>query len=365
MDDQILLNSQDIHNNQVAVHNLQGGVGGAIIGTKHSVTEIYAIPSAKINDIWIDASTNHGWRSDGQGAGASHWTDVGVMRVKGDKGDKGNTGATGVGLEITAIYDTVVAMKAANPNPSIDPIEMHFVKENGGEFWAYEDTVPPHDGSHAAWHKVADHIQGPKGDKGDPGTPGKNGADGHNGASVTVATQAEVNSGTNATKAVTPKTLKGAYLPLTGGTLTGQLQVKKGTHIGHITTSSSGVFSMNGGGGWIGINPDGSVALHPATGKKVTYNGVEVATVSNVGYLPLTGGTLTGNLTIKKGTHEGVFSVSTSGVVGINTAGGWIGVNPDGSIALTPKAGEKVAVRGREVITGTYNSATKTLTLDV
>ena len=37
-------------------------------------------------------------------------------------------------------------------------------------------------------------------------------------------------------------------------------------------------------------------------------------------FLPLGGGTLTGNLTIKKGTHEGTFSLSGSGVVAINTA---------------------------------------------
>jgi len=325
MDDQILLNSQDIHTNTVAVHNLQSGVGGAIIGTKHTVTEIYAIPSAKINDIWIDASTNHGWRSDGQGAGASHWTDVGVMRVKGDKGDKGNNGATGVGLEITSIYDTVVAMKAANPAPSIDPIEMHFVKENSGEFWAYEDTVPPHDGSHAAWHKVADHIQGPKGDKGDPGTPGKNGADGHDGASVKVATQTEVNAGTDKTKAVTPAGLTGWLRTVVQPLIPPVLDA-------YTKTESDAKYMVK----------------------------------RTLDFLPLSGGTMLGRVKFKDGTTDKGYVGSAYGGTSLVAGGGAAVVAKDsGGVLIAPKAGQKATVGNREIITGTYDSATKTLTLDV
>ena len=93
-------------------------------------------------------------------------------------------------------------------------------------------------------------------------------------------------------------------LPLSGGTMTGEIQmngkaIKLTTadssypRIGY-DTSTQDVFISNANNNWFRIKADKTISI---SGKKV-YTEIEKPTASDVGALPLSGGTMTGNITL-------------------------------------------------------------------
>jgi len=175
----------------------------------------------------------------------------------------------------------------------------------------------------------------------------------------------------------------GVYLPLTGGTLSGNLTLdaelidslgSPGTSGQVLSSTGTGVEWITGGGGgltsvglsttatWltVGSSPltsNGTITLNPTTGLTAneflaTPNGssgavglraIVAADIPSLPYLHLTGGTLTGNLTLDSTLTDGSASVGTSGQVLSSTGSAtqWIN-NPAGFTNPMTTAGDLI-----------------------
>jgi len=177
-----------------------------------------------------------------------------VQLTPGPIGPSGPTGPTGMGVDFKAVYDTKADMLAHATSP--EPGEMHFVKENGGEFWGWSDSVPPHDGTNATWHLMGTHLQGPKGDPGtfanwasnveiDAGTEHTKpisayGLKYFRGKYIATASNIEINTGTDNIKIITPKGLayymaqhKATHADINSGVNDDKYVTARGLHNSH------------------------------------------------------------------------------------------------------------------------------------
>ena len=202
----------------------QAGTGVTIKGSANLPT-IQATPG-NAGDMWICTDTGvnlgHGYVSDGLGAGAAHWTDVGTIAgPKGPKGDKGVQGIPGI--------DSTVAGPAG--------------------------------------------VQGPQGNQGPQGT-----------ATVDFASNQETQAGSVADKATTPASIASAYVPKTGGDYTGSLNFMgmdptKGIYLytnptdldyliklGTTSSGDGGTFYNQSTGAYVDLPSDGSVKLSGSGG---------------------------------------------------------------------------------------------------
>lgn len=155
----------------------------------------------------------------------------GADGAKGDKGDKGGPGADG-------------APRAAGA-PGKDGA-------NGKDGVDGKDGITPTIGANGNWYLgTTDTGKPSRGEKGEPGADGKDGKDGKNGTDATVTSE-------NIESALGYKPADpNEYLPLTGGTLTGNLygkyfsgtwlQTKDATHLG----SKSDKIAVLDSSGWI------------------------------------------------------------------------------------------------------------------
>lgn len=307
IENELASNDQKNADNSVAIHNLRAGSGAAIKGTK-ALNDIYTT-AGNVNDIYIDAATGNGWISDGQGAGASHWTMIGRLRGdQGAPGHRGDKGERGTGIHFEHVYADLAALKAANPNPDIG--ETHLTIDTG-DLYVYDNPTPPHNPAGADWHD-AGHVQGPPGPKGDPGHPGTKGDKGDQGepgASVHLADGAETKAGTVTNKGVTPHNLS-INMPTLAKELTvaqpfaaisliakGQAYIRGGDYaagsgtawfIGRNAADKDSVqFNNQKVHSSVKLSEDGTVNLYPASGKKATVGNKPIVTGS------LSGTTLT------------------------------------------------------------------------
>ena len=155
----------------------------------------------------------------------------GADGVKGDKGDKGDPGADGA--------------PGAAGAPGKDGA-------NGKDGVDGKDGITPTIGANGNWYLgTTDTGKPSRGEKGEPGADGKDGKDGKNGTDATVTSE-------NIESALGYKPADpNEYLPLTGGTLTGNLygkyfsgtwlQTKDATHLG----SKSDKIAVLDSSGWI------------------------------------------------------------------------------------------------------------------
>lgn len=155
----------------------------------------------------------------------------GADGAKGDKGDKGDPGADGA--------------PGAAGAPGKDGA-------NGKDGVDGKDGITPTIGANGNWYLgTTDTGKPSRGEKGEPGADGKDGKDGKNGTDATVTSE-------NIESALGYKPADpNEYLPLTGGTLTGNLygkyfsgtwlQTKDATHLG----SKSDKIAVLDSSGWI------------------------------------------------------------------------------------------------------------------
>lgn len=155
----------------------------------------------------------------------------GADGAKGDKGDKGDPGADGA--------------PGAAGAPGKDGA-------NGKDGVDGKDGITPTIGANGNWYLgTTDTGKPSRGEKGEPGADGKDGKDGKNGTDATVTSE-NIGSALGY-KPADPN----EYLPLTGGTLTGNLygkyfsgtwlQTKDATHLG----SKSDKIAVLDSSGWI------------------------------------------------------------------------------------------------------------------
>jgi len=182
----------------------------------------------------------------------------------------------------------------------------------------------------------------------------------------------------NATDTVWQKPTNVGFLALSGGTMTGNLNVKSHDNAGGIyvfspleptryvfklgyKSSGEGALYSNKTGQVITYKLNGDIEIDPKSGKKLLYNGVEVATVGSGNYLSTHGGTITGAISstdidplrvYKTGwANKGYIGISGGEFAIAKTAGGKMQLKEDGSINITPKSGKKLYYKGVEVAT--------------
>ena len=350
---------------QQGVQGIPGpqGVGVTIKGSDTEAV-IKAKQGASAGDLWVSTDDGHAWVWDGK-----QWENVGAF--KGEKGDQGVAGPQGIeGKQGARGHDGATGPQG-NPGHQGNEGPQGPVGADGPK------------GSKGL--KGDEGPRGKEGPKGHVGDAGRDGKDGKDGTSAVYATQAEVDAGTSNAKAVTPKTLKASYVKSSGDTMTGNLNVKSSDTSGGMyvyspldankyvfklgyKSSGEGALYSNKTGQVITYKLDGSIDIAPKSGKKLTYNGVEIATISGTHYLPITGGTLTGALNIDvtagwvdltgKRAGTSIWKIGTS----TKTSNDTVVKSYTGDLNLL---GKKVKANGKEIVTGSYNSATKTLTLDV
>jgi len=303
------------------------GTGVTIKGSANLPT-IQATPGAA-GDMWIctdvGANLGHGYVSDGQGAGASHWTDVGTIAgPKGDKGDKGDQGTAGA--------DSTVAGPAGQ--------------------------------------------QGPQGNQGPQGT-----------ATVDFASDAETAAGTVADKATTPSSVRKAYVPRDGGTFTGVVKMPTNCTINHSSVSKSAIiqFYDNSQLGLVGYqdNVKAVMMYNKTSGASVRAgdtNEVKLVTAGGTGDITAMGNLgVTGNATVAAKLTAG--SIETDSYIAgtvkpyrvgrygklvymYNMTGKcYVDANDTGDINMVTPAGKKAKVNGKGIVTGTLSGTTLNLTL--
>lgn len=167
-------------------------------------------------------------------------TSVDLGHVKGDVGPQGPIGpqgpkgAPGTGLDIKGTYESVEALKAAVSDPKQG--DMYNVGTEAPYtiyMWDTTDSPP-------LW-KALGQLQGEKGEKGDPGEPGppgvagKDGPEGPAGKSAYQAAKEKGYTGTEEEFNAALATMNNApFLPLSGGTMTGDIKVPEGHSIATI-----------------------------------------------------------------------------------------------------------------------------------
>ena len=167
-------------------------------------------------------------------------TSVDLGHVKGDVGPQGPVGPpgpkgeTGTGLDIKGTYESVEALKAAVSDPKQG--DMYNVGTEAPYtiyMWDTTDSPP-------LW-KALGQLQGAKGEKGDPGEPGppgvagKDGPEGPAGKSAYQAAKEKGYTGTEEEFNAALATMNNApFLPLSGGTMTGDIKVPEGHSIATI-----------------------------------------------------------------------------------------------------------------------------------
>ena len=166
-------------------------------------------------------------------------TSVDLGHVKGDVGPQGPVapgpkGETGTGLDIKGTYESVEALKAAVSDPKQG--DMYNVGTEAPYtiyMWDTTDSPP-------LW-KALGQLQGAKGEKGDPGEPGppgvagKDGPEGPAGKSAYQAAKEKGYTGTEEEFNAALATMNNApFLPLSGGTMTGDIKVPEGHSIATI-----------------------------------------------------------------------------------------------------------------------------------
>ncbi len=167
-------------------------------------------------------------------------TSVDLGHVKGDVGPQGPIGPQGpkgdpgTGLDIKGTYESVEALKAAVSDPKQG--DMYNVGTEAPYtiyMWDTTDSPP-------LW-KALGQLQGEKGEKGDPGEPGppgvagKDGPEGPAGKSAYQAAKEKGYTGTEEEFNAALATMNNApFLPLSGGTMTGDIKVPEGHSIATI-----------------------------------------------------------------------------------------------------------------------------------
>ena len=156
----------------------QGLKGDRGLGVTIHGSATHAVIVAKTGapgDVWIatDGTTKgHGFVSDGAGAGATHWTDIGSIR--GDKGDAGSKGATGHTGPVSVTPGPAGGIGKTGPAGGTGAAGAPGHKGDKGDDGAKGTTGAP------------GHV-GAAGAKGDKGDAGPKGSTGHVGAASVVA----------------------------------------------------------------------------------------------------------------------------------------------------------------------------------
>ena len=226
------------------------------------------------------------------------------------------------------------------------------------------------------------------------------------------ATDADVKTGTNNDRYVTPKELKdnySSYLPLAGGIMGGKISMKSTSNdtgfyfyspldqteyalkVGYIT-NGEGEISSSKTGQKIGFSTNGDIALAPKVGMKLLYRTKEIATKSDIpsltpyakiiDFVPKTGGIFDGTINVLTTKHAntqieaGLIRIQKMNSAGSTVAQGIQQVDAAGNYALTTynAAGTavssiflqqdgKVMANGKQIVTGSLSGTTLTLNL--
>ena len=260
-------------------------------------------------------------------------TDLTNIQLKpGPIGAKGDKGDTGQGIRFGNTYDTKADMITANPTPTLG--DTHFVKENQGEFWSWADTTPPHDGTHATWESIGNHLQGPVGPAG---------------AGAVYASNNEVDAGTEQTKAISPYSLR--YFHDKYINVASNNEVDTATDDAKIITPLKLKYALDKLPNF-DIASDAEITAGTNNTKGITPLGLK-----NVGYIK------TNDIaTISKLNLGAVGTFLNDGgaprIGHANYQDGYISFTTDGNINMSPKTGKKVMIKGHGIASGIISGTT-------